>query len=179
MVGTANPPRVAKVSRWMARLCAFLVVTVPLANAAIVFGDPEQAIANNDLARFGITAIDGPDQYTVFAISTLFSLPLLWGLLQLRRLFVCYSRGEIFSRAAARYLSRFALALLLGAVATVLERTAMVAALTMHNPPGSRSLIVALGSPEIATAFVGVIFMIIAWVLGEAAAVAEDHRGFV
>ena len=162
----------------MARLCAVLVVAVPLANAAIVFGEPEQVVDFLP-ARTAIKTLDEISRLPVLAIILLFSLPILWGLLQLRRLFLCYAKGEIFSRTAAHYLSRFALALLLDALATILTKTTLIWFLTRHNPPGERYYIISIGSPEVATAFVGAIFMIIAWVLGEAAAVAEDHRGFV
>ena len=162
----------------MANLCIVILIALPLAQAAIVFGDADQ-VTDFRAARIALNTLDEISRLPVLAIVILFSLPFLWGLLQLRGLFLCYAKGEIFSRTAARYLSRFALALLLDALATILQRTALVGFLTMHNPPGDRHFIISIGTPEINTAFIGIIFMVIAWVLAEAATVAEEHRGFV
>ena len=130
--------RVARISRWMAGICVTLVVALPIAIAVIVFFDPAQVI--RQLADVGITSLDQRGQIIVFVVSTVFSLPLVWGLFQLRGLFLCYAAGEVFSRAASRFLSRFALALLLDALAGVLSGTVQVFLLTMDFPPEHRSL---------------------------------------
>lgn len=174
-----RPARVAKISRWMAGLCIVLAVAIPFAIAAVIFLAPEQVIATRQLAALGITTLDSRDQVIVFAISLLLSPPLIWGLFQLRALFRCYADGEVFSKAASGSLYRFALALLLHAFAGFLGRTLIPLALTMQNPPGQRKLVIAISSDDVSTVFVAVTFMVIAWVMAEAAAMAEENKTFV
>ena len=171
--------RVARISRWMALICLGLMVALPFINAVVVFGYPEQIIANGQLAAQGITTLSRNDRVVVFAITLAASMPVLWGLFQLRGLFRCYADGEVFSKIAARFLSRFALALLLDALTSSLGRTVMVLALTFHNAPGHRELVLGIGSNELGTAFIGVTFLVIAWVMAEAATVAEENKSFV
>jgi hypothetical protein len=171
--------RVAKISRWMAGLCVVLAIAIPFAVAAVIFLAPEQVIARRQLAALGITVLDLHDQVIVFAFSVLFSLPLIWGLFQLRTLFRRYAAGDVFSKAASGSLYRFALALLLHAFANFLSRTIIPLALTMQNPPGERKLAIAISSDDVSTVFIAVTFMVIAWVMAEAAEVSEENRTFV
>jgi len=173
----STPPRVARVSRWMASVCLALVAALPIAIALIAFLDPKQVMRG--LADVGITSLDQRGQIIVFVVSMVSSLPLMWGLFQLRGLFLCYAAGDVFSQAASRFLSRFALALLLDAGAKVLSRTVQVLLLTMDSPPGQRALSIGISSDEIGKVFLGVTFMVVAWVMAEAAKVADENRSFL
>ena len=171
------PPRVAKVSRWMAHLCIAALIVLPLMNA-LGFYDHRAELITHYGGEFAITAM-GRNLIILFAISLIFWLPLFWGILQLRRLFICYAEEQIFSRAAARYLSRFALAWFLSVFASILGRIARFVAIDMQGMTGIPKGMLTIDGGDFGALFSSIIFMIVAWVLAEAAVVAEDHREFV
>ncbi|GAB5471304.1 MAG: hypothetical protein Kilf2KO_43340 [Rhodospirillales bacterium] len=103
----------------------------------------------------------------------------LWGLWLTRRLFLGYARGEILTRPAARRLAGLG-ALLLGTVlAGILARTLAVLALTWENPPGQRQLAISLNSHDFGLAVLGFLLLVVGWILGEAARLAEENQLFV
>ncbi len=110
------------------------------------------------------------------------SLPFALGLATLwvtRRLFLGYARGDIFTLAAARRLTAIGGLLLASMGAGVVARTLATLALTWENPPGQRQLAVSLSSHDFALAVLALLLMVVGWILGEAARLAEENRLFV
>ncbi len=110
------------------------------------------------------------------------SLPFALGLAALvvtRRLFLGYARGEIFTAQAARRLGSLGTLLLAGVGAGVVARTLAVLALTWENPPGQRQLAISFDSQDFGLAVLALLLMVVAWVLGEAARLAEENRQFI
>ena len=102
---------------------------------------------------------------------------LLFGLLKLRELFKTYATGEIFSEAAAKCMKWFAFGLigstLLQPISDFCRYQVLMLASTgdmsIHFDYQIDGLVI----------FPGLVFLVIAWVLGEAARIAEDNRSIV
>lgn len=110
------------------------------------------------------------------------ALPLVPGLAALwvaRRLFLGYAQGEIFSARSARRLGSIGCLLLIAVVGGILSRTLAVLALTWENPPGERQLAITLGSQDFGLAVLALLLMVVGWILGEAARLADENRQFI
>ncbi|MCP4330347.1 MAG: DUF2975 domain-containing protein [Alphaproteobacteria bacterium] len=105
--------------------------------------------------------------------------PLLFGLDQLRRLFTLYCTGKVFVAEGARRLRAFAWAVILMAVVQPVAGAALTVLLTLDNPPGQRMLSISFGSGEIQTLFVGLLFLVVATIMGEATRIADENAEFV
>ena len=110
------------------------------------------------------------------ALPTLAALYVLW---QMRRLFRCYRVGQTLSGDAARAILRIGVGILAVLILGVLAHSLQGLALTLGNPPGQRSLSVAVSSADLALALTGGLILVIGWVMREAVDVAEENRGFV
>ncbi len=106
-------------------------------------------------------------------------LPALAALWVARRLFLGYARGEIFTAAAARRLGAIGCLLLAGVGTGAVARTLAVLALTWENPPGQRQLALSFSSHDFGLAVLALLLMVVGWVLGEAARLADENRQFV
>lgn len=105
--------------------------------------------------------------------------PGMWGLWHLRRLFQGYAQGRIFTVEAAGRLRHCAWALLVSGAMGPLGVSALSLALSIGLAPGSRALVVGVSSNDLAMVLIGLIFLVIARIMGEAAHIAEDNAGFI
>lgn len=106
-------------------------------------------------------------------------LVLVFGLDQVRRIFLGFAEGELISRALARRLEVFGAAVALQALLNPLAGALISIALTLANPPGRRMIALSLSSHDVVSVLVGVLIIAIGWVMREAARIAEEHAGFV
>lgn len=104
------------------------------------------------------------------------TLALLW---QLWSLFGEYLKGAVFSPRALVCLRRFAGLLLALSVVGPLIQALTSVAISWDNPPGQRTLMVALSSSDYALVLIALVFMAIARVMSEAARVAEENEQFI
>lgn len=104
---------------------------------------------------------------------------MLYGLARVRALFQDFSRGAIFTPQAARKLRDFAAAVLAQSVLGPLSTTAMMLALTLNNPAMKPQLVIALSSQDLIALIVGATLLAIAWVMVEAASLADENASFV
>lgn len=106
-------------------------------------------------------------------------LPLIWALVEIKGLFARCCRGDILSHENARHILRIMQALVAVALMGIVTRTLLGLALTCYDGAGQKML---AASPDGTTAgfmLAGGLLAAIGWVMGEAARVAEDNRGFV
>ena len=114
-----------------------------------------------------------------FLVSMVPAGVLIYGLARLRRLFRLYEVGDIFSADAARCLRQFAVAVMLQALLRPITGAALSVIMTFHNPPGERMLSLTIGSGEFAALLLGGLLLVIAWIMGEGARMADENRLFV
>ena len=138
------------------------------ANAAALF--PDHSVAQ------GVTAWQ---LWLALALSGGLLLVLLWTLDQMRRLFGVFARGEVLSLAAATRILSIGRGLVALAGLTILVGAAQSALLSMAAPPGQRLLAIGISQSEVGFLLAGGLMTLIGWAMAEAAAVAEENRGFV
>jgi hypothetical protein len=103
----------------------------------------------------------------------------MWVLWSLRRLFLLYASGEVFSPAALRALNHIALALLGGVIASFIMQAPISLALTWPLGHGHRAISLAFGSGDVSTLFMAGVVLVIARVMTEALRVADENAAFV
>ncbi len=117
------------------------------------------------------------------AFGALFSLlPLsiwMYGLYNIRNLFINYAKGRVFFAENARYIKRFAWMSILGGGLAPIFGGVYSVILSMNHPVGERMLSVGLGTTEIQTLLLGLVFVVIAHVMEDAHALSEENNQFV
>lgn len=106
-------------------------------------------------------------------------LPLLWGLLRLRRTFQFYAELRFFDKAALRSLRDFTFALTTFAMLSVFLGSLNTLILTWHLGPSSRTLEFSITSSNLQLLILSGLFLIIITIMNEGARIAEENRGFV
>lgn len=103
----------------------------------------------------------------------------LFALDRARRLFRGYRAGEILTAAAAERLGTIGWAVFALAPVSILSRAGAVLALTVMNEPGARHLSVSLREGDVLAIVFGLLLVVVARILAEAALVAEENKAFV
>lgn len=109
-------------------------------------------------------------------------IPAAVGMLALYRLGAVFRRlaaGGYFDVAVADQLRRCAVALLLYPIAQIVARAAMSVWATRDAGPGDRALAISISSDDIPFLLLGVLLVVLAHVLREAAGLADDLRQIV
>lgn len=172
---------IARFSRRMAWLVTIVFWLLVPALALYVLLMPEQLPYHGWVAMAGLPPRPLPPlvALAVWGALTVASLPALWGLWSLKRLFEGYAAGAIFTVAAARHLHQCGLALVVAGLETPFCSMLLSAALSFDLPKGSRALVLSLSSNDLTLLVIGGLLLVIARVMGEAARIAEDNAGFV
>jgi len=104
---------------------------------------------------------------------------LLFGLWQVRALFLNFVDGHVFTLASARLLRDFAGSVLAQAILGPISSTALMLAFTLNNPPSSRQLVISLSVHDYLALIVGGVLLAVAWVMVEATRIADENASFV
>lgn len=178
---TPNLERIKRVSRWVRALCTFGIVATPIVAAGVWATFGQWAASVPVVARFGPFPEPMPELPPILAFAATMvpgGISML-ALARLRRLFGLYAEGLIFTAENARHLRGFAAWVMALAVARPLSSGLVSGALTSANPPVQRAIAIDLSSADLATLFVGLVFLVIAWVLDEGRALADDNAQIV
>lgn len=177
----SNLNRIRRAGRVMSGLCFAIIFALPLGLAFIWANlgalGPEfiaQVSGGVQIETLGVGTL-----FLGFAISMIPVSMLIYGLVQLRRLFGLYGAGQIFSRLHAVYLRRFALASILSVFLKILSGSLLSVLLSFNNPPGARHLTVSITSDHLGTVFLGSVLLVIAWIMVEGSKMAEDNAQIV
>lgn len=103
----------------------------------------------------------------------------MWALWSLRRLFLLYADGEVFSSGALGALNHVAIALFGGVIASFVAQGPMSLALSWANGPHHREISLGFGSGDVSTLFMAGVVLVVARVMGEARRVADENAAFV
>ena len=181
----ADMPQATNLSRLaglMAGLSAAGAVLVPLCLAAIFlypFGGYAIGLDWN-----GHTALEiAKTPFGFRLVAFLFALApagfTVWALLSLRRLFLLYAHGEVFSHQALRMLNHVAVALFASVIVGFVMQAPITLLLSWHLGAGHRSVSIGIGSHEVASLFMAGVVLVIARVMAEARRVADENASFV
>jgi len=111
-----------------------------------------------------------------FLISLLPLSALIYGLINIRKLFSFYQEGVIFSFEHVNIFKRTSKALILWVMLSILYESAKSILFSMGNPPGQRTVSIGFSSPEITTLVVAGIVFVIAWVMDEGRIITEEQQ---
>jgi hypothetical protein len=170
-----------RLSRVFAQLCLLGMIAIPCL-LALVWWHLDWLAANSPELRalaFEPAGIQPVQRALGFAVSMIPGSVLLWGLWRLREVFSVFATGVFFSARTVEGIRAFALAVTLQVLLRPLATALLSIVLTMHNPPGQRALVVAFGTRELESLFIGGIFLAVAFVMAEGRRLAEDNAQFV
>ena len=181
MTPAAPLERLRRFSKAMARLTTLGMLLIAVA-MILVFVIPDWT-RNLLLARLGQAGQDlslSPGR--LVAAAAVIAVPigvLLFGLWQVRALFLNFAEGQVFTLASARRLRDFAGAVLAQAVLGPISATALSIAFTLNNPPGSRQLVIALSVHDYLALIIGGVLLAVAWAMVEATRIADENASFI
>ncbi len=173
---------VATLSRVMAWLSTAGFLIVP-ALVIYAFLEPENSKwLMFDMDHLGATLNSAvPLQFRLIALACAL-VPVgftMWALWSLRRLFLLYASGEIFSPGALSALNHVAMALFGGVVAGFIAEAPISVALTWTLGHGHRELSLGFGTGDASSLFMAGVVLVIARVMAEARRVADENAKFV
>ena len=172
--------RIRRLGRWMARIClvtSLLLVTSMLAYWVLTPSADLYDAAGLPHERGGTIGVS--IRLFGFTLAMLPLAVLAYGLENARRCFAGFADGRFFSLQADARLRRFAIAAGMSALLQPIAETALSLLLSINGLPGSRTLRLEIGSETlIMIVFAGTV-AVIAWLMAEAAMMAEEHEQFV
>lgn len=170
---------IQRTSRLAARIVTFFIIATPL---ALVLYVASGALVHHPwlkLMNIPATALGPAARAAIFAASLLAILPWLYGLRELRRLFLGYARGEIFTQQAAVYFGNFAGALIAAGIAAPIAVTLLSLALSALGAMVPAGGIISFSSHDVFQILLGGLLRVIASVLRGAARLADENASFV
>jgi hypothetical protein len=173
--------RIRRISRLMVWACLGLVTLLPI--ALVVYWASATAA---DLAVQGnlpAGAIQGPlllwQRVAAAAVTGVPLALLLLGVWQAKRCFAQFAQGHVFTAQATGYLRSMAGWVAAAALAAIVAGTVVSVLLTLNNPPGMRSLAVGVSSNHVFTLFFAALVWLMADVIGQGQALAEENERFI
>lgn len=173
--------RIASVSEKIAAACGIFMVLLPAGLAIYVFGFSDllafhPQLAQMDMPEEGLSRLAKVAVYCAILVGT---APALFALRTLRQLFTGYAEGAVFTVSAAKRLKAVAMALIAMVLIRPVSGILMSLAISIDLPPGHRALMITFGSTELWIGLAGAMVLVTAWIMGEAAAMAEENQSFV
>ncbi len=177
-----NPAeRIRKLSRTLALACLVLIVALPPAVALFwAWAETATLVARSNLAPDSILGpLLGWQRLAGALLAEVPLVLLLAGVWEARKCFLLFARGSVFTTEAVRGLSRFAAWALASAIAAIVSGAAISVVLTVNNPVGMRHLAIGIGSDQVLMVFFAGMVWLLAAVIGQGQALAEENDAFV
>ena len=173
--------RVRRISAAMVWACRALMLLMPLALVGFwLWGPPDRLAAQANLSASLLMAPLQSWQRMGSALAMALPLGLLLvGVSQAQACFALFAQGEVFSSQTTALLRRFAGWVAAAALAAILASTVVSVLLTLTNPPGMRHLAIGIGSDHVFTLFFAATVWLMAAVIGQGQALAEENQRFV
>ena len=172
---------VRRISRWMVVACWAILLLLPLALLVYWATASDAVLAGHASLPSG--AVQGQLlPWQRLAAGAVMGVPLallLIGVWQARRCFEMFAQGQVFTAQATHLLRRFAGWVAWAALAALLASSVTSVLLTLHHPPGMRHLAISIGSDHVFTLFFAGLVWLMAAVIGQGQAMAEENEGFV
>ncbi len=173
--------RIQKVSKGMVLILTGALVVTELLILAFLFY-PELAVQPFYAAQ--IVSPDGPplalwQRMAMAGLAMLGMAPAFYIMWQFRALFRLFAAGHIFTATATAHLFKAAKGMVLGGLIAIANTTLGALVLTANAPAGQHVFTVAVSSGQLAGILAGVIFVVMGWVMQEAARLSDENAGFV
>lgn len=190
--GRTNLPRLSRLMAWCSTTGAIIVPLTAMATFFLGdiatdgggFSDAYRSSSGFGFAYREMSAIRIAETPFAFRVAA-FVLALVptgftvWALLSLRRLFLLYAAGEVFSREALRLLNYVAATLFASVVTDIVMQPPVMFILSWYRGAGHRCLSLGIGSADVAALFIAGAVLVIARVMAEARRMADENAGFV
>lgn len=177
----ASPSTGHRLAWFLAGLCALGAVASPVLNLVVWLG-PE-ALHAQPLQRFtgqaDMSWFDFPIALGATAITSVNALLLAYGLWRLRGFFICSATDRAFSIPALTGFRAFAWILVSLVIVRPFELAALSAFLSWCEPGEGGSVIVDLGTQDLAMLFFALVFVSVAHVLQQAVRQRDELDAFV
>ncbi len=173
--------RIRRTSRVMLRMCQALIIFLPI--SLVIYWATQSAPELASQANLPIGKLQAPLQPWHRVAGALVSgVPLallLAGIWQAKQCFEQFAQGQVFTTQAVRRLRRMAGWVALAALAAIVAGAVLSVVFTINNAPGTRQLAVGISSNHLATAFFAAIVWLMADVIGQGQALAEENQQFI
>ncbi len=173
---------VATLSVTMAWLSACGFVLLPLC-LVYLFLLPEQShwlmFDMNHLGAELNSSVPLPYRVAALACALVAVAFTMWALWSLRRLFLLYARGSVFSSEALSSLNQVATALFASVVVGFISQAPISFLLTWSRGPHHREISLSFGTGDVTTLFIAGVVLVIARVMAEAQRMADENAKFV
>lgn len=178
---TDHLARIRRLSRAMVWACRALLVLLPA--AFVAWWATAGAAELSAQGHLPAASVLGPlplSQRLLAAVLAAVPLGLLLaGVWQAERCFALFAQGQVFTAHAVACLRRFAGWVAAAALAAIIAGAAVSVVLTLNNPPGMRHLALGIGSSDVFTLFVAALVWLMADVIGQGHALAQENESFV
>lgn len=175
-----NLAKIKKLSRYFYHLISFLLIAIPLYYVgywAFINHLPAKLITVNIPSTPLIPhSLPFSLQFVGFMVSLLPLSALIYGFLNVRKLFTFYKKGVIFSFEHVIIFRNTAKALIVWVFLSMVYESVKSVLFSIGNPPGSRVIEVGFSSFEISTLLVGGIAFVVAWVMDEGRILREESE---
>lgn len=173
--------RIRRLSGWMVRACQALLVILPVAWLWhwMTAAAPDLAMQANLSA--GVIQL-GLLPWQRAAAAAVNAVPLacvLAGVWQVKQCFQAFTQGQIFTSQATAHLRRFAGWVAAAALAAIVSGAVVSVLLTLQNAPGTRQLAIGVSSDHVFTLFFAALVWLMADIMGQGQALAEENERFV
>ena len=186
MASTPDPIRQARLNRirffslMLARGCLLLAALLTVGLLFYWFSTSAVSIAADaQVPREWLTDLDMGRRAAGFAISFVSLGCLILALMSARRCFNAFAFGNFFGLDAVKGLRNFALGLLASALLKPFSAAALSVLLSSDAPAGQHRLTLGFGSDTMLALLAAGIVAVIAWVMAEASALAEENAQFI
>ncbi len=173
--------RIQRISRIMARVCLALIVLLPL--ALVIYwataSAPELAAQGNLQAAVIRAPLQVWQRIAAAFVSALPLACLLMGVWQAKLCFAQFAKGDVFTASAVGCLRRFAGWTATAALAAIVAGAVISVLLTLNNAPGTRQLALGISSNQVFTLFFAALVWLMADVIGQGQALADENKQFV
>lgn len=180
MSGAQRRERIRRLGRWMARIClisSLLLVTGMLAYWVLTPSADLFSEAGLPPERAGTIGLG--IRFFGFILSMIPLAVLVYGLDNARHCFAGFAEGRFFSLEAAGQLRRFAIAVAVSSLLQPIAEAALSLLLSINGLSGPRTVRLEIGSETLVMMIFAGTVALIAWLMAEAAAMAEEHEQFV
>lgn len=172
-----NKERIQKASRRLRYLVFSINCALPVINALVwlFINRLPEAMYRNILPYFVSLPLPWSARLLGFFVVMIPTCVAMLGGYYLMQLFRLYEQGLIFKPTHVLYFKKLSRVLIWWFVASIVYRSLLSVALTLHNPPGHRMITLSLGSPDLTALLLGGILAVIAWVMEEGRKLQEDQ----
>jgi Protein of unknown function (DUF2975) len=169
------------ISTWLARACLFFIVALPL---LVLY---YWAVADTGLlavhANMLPALVQAPLQdWQRLAGGLITCIPvalMMRGLWEAHLCFKQFTAGRVFTTQAVQRLRSFAGWIMASSLASILIGPAISVALTLNNPPGSQHVAIGIGTNHVLTLLFAAVVWVMAAVISQGQALAEENSSFV